>query len=280
MVRPRKQTVEYFPHQCLHKKTMFILEEKYGLTGYSFWFKLLELLGSTEGHVYDCRNPTDWEFLQAKTKLPEETCTEILDLLAKLDAIDKELWSIHVVWSQNFVDGLLPVYTNRRAVIPLRPSYLLENISTAEFLQAEIPKGSRVEESRGSSNTDNDYDRESFKKIANLYMNNISPGMGTMETAAIKDWFEKKIDPGLMEFAIQTAVDNNKRSRAYVETVIFNKIKDGILTGEQAIAFEKIRKAKKEGVELPKEQRPTVLTPEQIARAKEIDAILNEHKEE
>ena len=49
MTRPKKQTVDYFPHSCNHKKTIYILEERYGNNGYSFWFKLLEMLGNTEG---------------------------------------------------------------------------------------------------------------------------------------------------------------------------------------------------------------------------------------
>lgn len=67
MARPKKQTVDYFPHSCVHKKTMFILEQKYGNDGYAFWFKLLEMLGSTEGHFLSLKNGMEWEFLIAKT---------------------------------------------------------------------------------------------------------------------------------------------------------------------------------------------------------------------
>ena len=48
MTRPRKQTVDWFPHYCRHGKTMAILEEKYGNNGFAFSFKLLEILGDTE----------------------------------------------------------------------------------------------------------------------------------------------------------------------------------------------------------------------------------------
>ena len=67
MARPKKRTVDYFPHQCNHGKTMFILEQKYGNDGYAFWFKLLELLGTTEGHFLHLENSADWEFLHPKT---------------------------------------------------------------------------------------------------------------------------------------------------------------------------------------------------------------------
>jgi hypothetical protein len=130
MARPKKENVDYFPHQCIHGKTMFILEEKYGNDGYSFWFKLLELLGTTPNHVIDCRNNGTEEFLQAKTHLSQDIISSMLDLLAKLQAIDPELWQIKVIWIQNFVDGIAEVYINRKRETPKRPTHLLVNSSS------------------------------------------------------------------------------------------------------------------------------------------------------
>ena len=153
MARPKKRTVDYFPHQCNHGKTMFILEQKYGNDGYAFWFKLLELLGTTEGHFLHLENSADWEFLQAKTRLYGDKCREILDLLARLDAIDRELWESHqVVWSQNFVDGIAPVYRNRGVETPSKPSFYTRKPSDGEVSTPENPQ-SRVEESRVEEST-------------------------------------------------------------------------------------------------------------------------------
>jgi hypothetical protein len=106
MARPKKQTVEYFPHYVNSGKTMFILENNFGNDGYAFWFKVLELLGITDGHVYDCRNTADWEFLLAKTHVSEVLANSILKKLADLDAIDSELWDKRLIWSDNFVKNL------------------------------------------------------------------------------------------------------------------------------------------------------------------------------
>lgn len=121
MSRPKKQTVDWFSHDCTHKKTMFIIEGKYGNDGYAFWFKLLEMLGGSEGHYLDLSEPEAWEFLQSKTRLNEDLCREILNLLAKLKAIDPELWEEKVVWSDNFLDRISVVYKNRRVDIPIKP---------------------------------------------------------------------------------------------------------------------------------------------------------------
>lgn len=122
MARPKKQTIEYFPHYVNHHKTMFVLESKYGNDGYAFWFKTLELLGSTNGMVYDCNNVAEWEFLLAKTHLNEESANNILDILADLEAIDKDLWKQKkIIWSQNLVDNIADAFKRRTSEMPQKP---------------------------------------------------------------------------------------------------------------------------------------------------------------
>lgn len=137
MTRPRKQTVDYFPHCCSHKSTMYILEQRYGNDGYAFWFKLLELLGSTEGHYLDMNDEIAWEFLQAKTRLSPVGCEDILNLLSRVNAIDPELWSRRVIWSQNFIENVSDVYKNRKAQVPQKPSHLSFLLPEKEFLSVE-----------------------------------------------------------------------------------------------------------------------------------------------
>ena len=152
MARPKKATVDYFPHACSHKTTIFVLEQKYGNDGYAFWFKLLELLASTEGHYYDCNKVHKWEFLQAITHLSEDKCLEILELLAKLEAIDPELWAQRIIWSDNFVAGIADVYRNRRVETPAKPNFYKQkphnkDISTPKSTQTKL-KETKVNKNR------------------------------------------------------------------------------------------------------------------------------------
>lgn len=152
MARPKKNSVDYFPHQCISGKTIFILEQKFGNDGYAFWFKLLEILGTKSGHFLDLNSIMEVEFLQAKTRTSDVTTVEILDLLASLAAIDTELWGHKVIWSQNFVDGIKDVYTNRRVGIPARPSFynsklIQDVVSTSESTQSKV-KESKVNKTK------------------------------------------------------------------------------------------------------------------------------------
>jgi len=129
MTRPQKATADYFPHSVTCGKTMFTLENKFGNDGYAAWYKILELLTSAENHFYDCRNPDNWEFLLAKTRLSVEKVTNILNLLARLGSINKELWQVQVIRSDNLIRNLSPLY-RRRKINVISNSELIALLST------------------------------------------------------------------------------------------------------------------------------------------------------
>ena len=113
--RKDKNTVEYFPHYCNSGKTLYILESKYGNDGYAVWFKTLELLGSTDNHFIDCRDAASWEFMLAKMSLSSDSLQQIYDTLANLGAINPELWSNKIIWSENFINNVADVYVRRKS---------------------------------------------------------------------------------------------------------------------------------------------------------------------
>jgi len=114
MARPNKATVDYFPHSCNDGKTIFILEGQFGDKGYIFWFKLLELLGTTDNHFINCNGDDTWEYLVAKTRVDSEMAIEILNKLAKLDKIDRDFWDQKIIYIESYVENILDAYRNRK----------------------------------------------------------------------------------------------------------------------------------------------------------------------
>ena len=138
MARPRKQTVDYFPHDtnASERRTLTIMESKYGIEGYAFWFKLLELLGKSPGHFYDFNAVPDLEFLSAKTTRNDtETTLNMTETLSVLGAIDQELFSKGIIWCQNFVDNIEDAYNRTIADVPEKPV----NAEFDEYLHTEKP---------------------------------------------------------------------------------------------------------------------------------------------
>ena len=123
MARPTRQTVDFFLHYCKGGKTLYILEGKYGNDGYAFWFKLLELLGESEGHFYSCNNAVEWEFLLAKTRTSADIANSIIDTLIDLGKVDAKLWREgRILWIENFVKYLSEVYKRRKTDLPKKPT--------------------------------------------------------------------------------------------------------------------------------------------------------------
>ena len=160
MARPIKNTVDYFPHIIKNGKTIFILESKFGNDGYAFWFKLLELLGSSDNHVYDYNNLADWEFLIAKTKVSEEKAHNILQTLADVGAIDSELLEKKMIWCENFIKGIDVVYRNRRQETPKKPVITRRN-PTADVVSTPDNPQSIVEDTIVEDSKEENKDRES-----------------------------------------------------------------------------------------------------------------------
>lgn len=141
MPRPIKQTVDYFSHDtdAHNRRTLKILRFKYKNEGYALWFLLLEILGTSEGLVFDTRNPSDWQFLVAEMQMSEDLCRTVLDTCAEIDAIDRELWKSGVVWSQNFVNRLADVYKKRGQSLPQKPVIVPSNPPTPVVSVPENP---------------------------------------------------------------------------------------------------------------------------------------------
>ena len=116
MGRPKKQTVDYFPHFVTgSRRTISILEARWKNDGYAFWFKLLELLCITDGHAFNLSTVANQEYLYSYTKTDPETADSIIEMLVDLENIDQELWEQHkIIWCQSLVDNLKLVYDNER----------------------------------------------------------------------------------------------------------------------------------------------------------------------
>ena len=121
MARFLTNTVEYFPHfaNASEKRTITVLETKYGLAGYCAWFKLLECLAKTDGHAIYCSNDVDYQYLSSRLHIDNDQLKNILNTLSDLSAIDQELWNnAHIIWSDNFVKQIADVYHNRKREPP------------------------------------------------------------------------------------------------------------------------------------------------------------------
>ena len=252
MARPIKNKVDYFPHVTQTGKTIAILEARWGNDGYAFWFKTLELLGSSEGFSYDCNKPSDWEYLLSKTRVTEDTANAILKKLAEIDAIDAELWSVGIIWSDNFAGNLMPVFDKRKTTAPHKPEFPAQkctadevsvtasdgNPASAEFPVPETDKGkdrkdSNVEDRSERTTTSlppsgNSPETESgeavvadedFAAVVQLLTQNICPVTSRIEADLVREWTET-LPRRWIGQAIRQAALSKARSIKYVDKIL------------------------------------------------------------
>jgi DnaD/phage-associated family protein len=236
MARPKKQTIDYFPHYVNHHRTMFVLESKYGNDGYAFWFKLLEVLGNSQGMVYDCNNVSDWEFLLAKTHLNSETANKILDTLADLDAIDMELWQHKIVWSQNLVDNVRDAFKRRIAEMPIKPSLCMQkppssDISVDENRESKL-KNIILKEIKEESNSPNPQ-QENIKKIMDFYKENFGARVVPAQVHMLLSFLDDGTEADLVIEALTISIKAQKWDLRYTEKILINWSNQGIKTLEQ-----------------------------------------------
>lgn len=277
----------YFSHDsnARHDTKIGAMRSVYGMEGYGWYWVLIEMMREQETYRLRISGKYDYKVLAKQMECePDAAAQFVHDCINEFTGEEGGLFLTDgdFIWSESL---------NRRMEKKEARSENAKKAAQARWGDAPamqeqcnsnaIKERKEKKEIKESSNKEKDSpapSNDDFKRIFKLYSQNISAVPGTMEIEAIKEWFNQKIDPGLIEWAIGISVANNGRSFKYVDKTIRNKLQDGIKTGEQAKAFEAIREAKKEGVVMPKEQRPTILTAEQIAQAKELDAILNKEE--
>lgn len=175
MARPKKNIVDYFPHDCNHSRTLYILEQKFGNDGYAFYFRLQELLGLTDGHSYDCSNKAEWRYLLTKTNVEENLANDIIALLIELGEINKGLWKQERrIWWQSFVDLLERVYSRRENTIPTMYNYIGPKGVVANTNEVNVnTKGINVNRNSQSKEKDNKVNNTKRERRENSLSNEV-----------------------------------------------------------------------------------------------------------
>lgn len=276
MARPPKSGVDYFSHDvgAHNRRTLSALRSRFGNDGYAFWYILLEVLGEQTTLSLDCSDEINWIYLCTETAVSEVSAAEILELLSRMGAIDKNLWQNHrIIWCQSFVDRLESVYKKRREQIPVKPEPervegLFENVSS----EVSAPKTHvSASESTQSKVKESKVNKSKVKQLSNtkyVSTDNSTEDKSEIYAAALK-LFEKRIgiiSPSLQEricalvddvgldfykMAIEKAVQKGSVHIGYVEAAAFGIKHDTEQKGDRQNGID--RKAGRDGRASPQE---------------------------
>jgi len=138
MARPRKQGMDYFPHDtdAASDEKVEALEATFGNDGYAFYFKTLERIYRTENARLDLSLPGALAVLAVKIKVSQERLEEMIDFACEWELFDAKLYKRKHILSSNGIQRRAEIITEAREQRRARYKKGKEDV---EFVADETP---------------------------------------------------------------------------------------------------------------------------------------------
>jgi hypothetical protein len=121
MARPESKNVFYFPHYTKKPIELDLIEHKHKSEGYKAYYRLMELVADADYHRLSVASENDKIMFDLGMNCDEEVVNDVIKILIDKGRIDKQLWEEEsIIWMQDFVETLKPVYVNRRKPLPTK----------------------------------------------------------------------------------------------------------------------------------------------------------------
>lgn len=159
--RPEAKNAFYFPHYTRSIKVLDLIVHRYGSDGYMAYYKLLELLADADYHRLSVSTPDEKEMFDMGMGVEPKVYDDVIKILVNSNKIDKDLWEKDkVIWMDDFVKSLKPLYCNRKKPLPQKDDN--NSVSTCR-------KGKKRKEkkNKGKKNKENK-SRENMESLLSL----------------------------------------------------------------------------------------------------------------
>jgi len=121
--RPESKNVFYFPHYTKSNKVLDLIEHKHGSEGYKCYYRLLEMAADADYHKLSIATENEKIMFDLGMNCEQDVIDDVIDILIDSDKIDRESWeNARIIWMEDFVETLKPVYVNRRKPLPDKDS--------------------------------------------------------------------------------------------------------------------------------------------------------------
>lgn len=268
MARPRKEGMDYFPHDtdAANDEKIEALRSLYGNDGYAFYFIMLERIYRTPDFEIDVSDAETREqtfhILARKISVTMEQFEKMLSTALKWGCFDKEMYEEKGVITSEGIKKRASVVVEKREKMRLKrrsDNDLVSDAETREQTGVQMPqskvkesKEKKSKEKKSSIYTEPDFaaDDDPILNPENpftFYQNNFG-AMNPFLTEEMKDWCSTLGDELVTE-AMKRAISQNKRTWSYTTGILKGWITKGIKTLEQA-------KAEQAEFERQKQQSP------------------------
>ena len=144
MSRPESKKVFYFPHFVKKTVEQDLIEYKHGAEGYRAYYRLLELVADADYHRLSVASEDEKIMFDLGMNGDSEVIEDVIRILVDRGLINKLKWeNDRIIWMQDFVETLKPVYVNRRKPLPS-----IDKVSTCKNTEKRKEKKRKKKKSR------------------------------------------------------------------------------------------------------------------------------------
>lgn len=238
MARPKKEGMDYFPHDvdAVNDEKIEALRALYGNDGYAFYFIMLERIYRSNNFqilVSDAETKEEtFQILSRKMMLSIEKFNQIFETSLKWNCFDKKLYR------EKGIITSLGIKKRSKVVVDKREK-MKEYYEKKQVVSASETTEETTEETTQSkvkkSKEENSIEKKSSSSTGELfkfYDNNIQP-LTEYITGKINLFLDDGVTDELMLKYFQIAVERKKANWSYIQTMAQNNLNDGIKTISQ-----------------------------------------------
>lgn len=240
MARPRKEGMDYFPHDtdASNDEKIESLRLLYGNDGYAFYFILLERIYRAPNFELDVSDAETIQILAKKVDVTTDKFEKMLETALKRGCFDREEYEKRNVLTSNGIKKRSEVVTNKRKRTRQKYRQNKENgVSDTETNQK--PDGNGGKESKGKENKEEEskvkqqLHDDAAAALFQFYENNFGI-LGSHVQDVIGGWLED-MSPDLILEAMKRASTAGKRFN-YADAILEDWYKRGVRTMEDVKA--------------------------------------------
>lgn len=233
--------INYFPLNVHLDDKFELIEAEFGLKGFAIVVKLFQKIYGQQG--YYCEWTEDVALLFGKNVgLGGDAVSEIVRAAIKRGIFDSELYDKYQILTSRGIQERYFEAVSRRKEVEVRKEYLLikvdqiyknvrilnENVNISSK-NVNISEQKKVEESKVKEKKVEEKKLPRLPaRIVKIYESNIAP-LTPITLRGLDDWLND-MSEGVVIYAIEEAVKNNKRNYGYIEAILRNHFNAGRTT--------------------------------------------------
>ena len=166
MSRPQSKNVFYFPHYTKRTSELDLIEHKYNSEGYKAYYRLQEMVADADYHRLSLATQDEKDMFELGMNCKQEVVDDVIRILLDRGRIDRELWEKEdVIWWQDFVEKLKPVYLNRKKPLPTKTIVTTSNNSISTGSNTEKRKEKKIKEKESREKGDSLLSIDEYQKL-------------------------------------------------------------------------------------------------------------------